>query len=207
MMVTRLLAAALLALALGGASLAAPAAPERWQASYDAEARGDLRASLEALEGLEGEVREGYLFHLRRGWLRYLLGAYEDAIADYQAAAALAPEALEPLQGLMLPQLGQRRWLDALETAEAALALSGEDYLALSRKAWCLYNLGRYAEAEGAYRAALRRYPSDQEMAAGLGWSLQLQGRSQEAAAVFEGILAVAPRHESARAGLEATGR
>jgi len=186
---------------------AAAADPAVWQASYDAEARGDARTALEVLEGLEGQDREGYLFHLRRAWLRYSMGAFEDAAADYRAAAALAPGAVEPLLGLTLPLMGLRRWGDALETADAALALSPGNYLAASRRGWCLYSLGRYGEAAEAYRDVLEGYPSDSEMRSGLAWSLHLQGRSAEAAVLFGEILAVAPAHAGARAGLEAAKR
>ena len=178
-----------------------------WQASYDAEARGDLRQSLASLEALPEADRDPYLFHLRRGWLRYGLGAHEDAVASYTAAVAAAPAALEPKLGLMLPLLALRRWTEAAAVADQVLAVDPRSTLARSRKAWCAYNLGRFAEAEAGYRAVLADYPSDVELRTGLGWSLQLQGRSAEAAAEFRRVLAVAPRATSAFQGLSETGK
>ena len=187
-----------------GVAWAAPAS-SAWQASYDAEVRGDYRASLEALEQLTGADRDTYLFHLRRGWLRTQLLAYEDAVGDYQAAVDKEPGAIEPRLGLTLPLMGLRRWRDLLTVCDEVLAKDPLSYSARASKAWGLYNLGRYGEAATTYRAVLADYPGDVEMKAGLAWSLHLDGRSALARKLFEEILAIAPNHATATTGLAAT--
>lgn len=207
------LRSSLFVLLLVGGTLAATVSPgpavaqdpaataQQWQASYDAEARGDLRGALEALEAVGQESRDGYLFHLRRGWLRYSLGAYEDAAVSYKAAVQADGKATEARLGLMLPLMGLRRWADAAGVAEEVLAIDAENYTARSRLAWCRYNQGRYADAEAAYRKVLAGYPSDVEMRTGLGWSLHLQGKSKDAIAEFDQVLAVAPQYTTAIQG------
>jgi tetratricopeptide (TPR) repeat protein len=181
--------------------------PEQWQSSYDAELRGEYAQALEALEGLTARERSTYVFHLRRGWLRYLAGAYPDAIAAYQEAARLAPNAEEPLLGLTLPQLALKRWVDAGATCRTILERDPGNATARVRLAWSLYNLGRYPEAEPLYRALVEDYPSDVDLQSGLGWSLLHQGKKADARRHFEAILAIAPAHAAARAGLDETGR
>ncbi len=89
---------------------------------------------------------------------------------------------------------------------EGALAIDPHNYLALSRKAYAQYMLGRYAEAATTYRAVPDLYPSDVEMRSGLGWSLLKAGRG-DAAAEFRQVLDLAPEYATAKTGLEmATG-
>ena len=185
--------------------LAAPAlaGPDDLQQSYDAEARGDYGSALGALEHLPQSERQTYLFHLRRAWLRYLSGAHTDAIASYQQAAREHPDAVEPLLGLTLPQLALKRWIDVVTTCDQVLKRDPGNATARGRKAWALYNLGRYADAEPVYRALVRDYPGDVELRSGLGWTLRNLDKKADAKQVFQEILAIAPRHESARAGLQ----
>ena len=189
-----------LALLLGTATAGDP---EQWQASYDAEVAGDYGQALGALESLSAKERTTYLFHLRRGWLRYAAGAHTDAIAAYQQAAQTAPDAEEPLLGLTLPQMALRRWMDVAATCRTILERDPGNVTARGRLAWSLYNLGRYDDAEPVYRALVADYPSDVDLQSGLAWTLLHQGRTGEARPLFQAILRVAPRHAAAKAGLE----
>ena len=59
-------------------------------------------------------------------------GEYEEALADYEAAVALAPRSPEALAGRGWARLQLHRYLDARRDFDAALALDGEDTLALA---------------------------------------------------------------------------
>lgn len=85
------------------------------------------------------------------------LDAARSALAEGRAEAALAALAAQP-------EVGAER--DALEAA-------------------ALQQLGRHAEAEQAYRRALRREPDVGAWWAGLGISLETSGRGDEALAAF----------------------
>ncbi len=185
---------------------AADALADAYQGSYDLEADGRYREALVALDGVPEAGRDDYTFHLRRGWLSYLSGEHHDAVAAYRRAVTLEPRAVEPRLGLMLPQMALHLWLDAEQTAADVIALDPRNYLAGSRRAWALYNLGRYDEAEVAYRRVLDLYPGDADLRAGLGWCLLKQDRPGDAAIQFRSVLRVAPSHTTALEGLAISG-
>ncbi len=179
---------------------------DAYQISNDLEAAGRYRQALEAMDGVAAADRDEYVYHLRRGWLHYLSGDHRESVASYRQAIAGAPRAVEPHLGLMLPQMALRLWRDAEQTGADALALDPKNYLAGSRRAWALYNLGRFDEAEVAYRRVLELYPSDVDMRGGLGWCLLELGRPVDAATQFRSVLRVAPTDATALQGLANSG-
>ncbi len=198
-----LLRSALLLAAL----LAAPVARAEWanpdlfRQSYAAEARGDYAGALELVERL-GPAGDGYVGQLRKGWLHYLAGRHAPSASAYQRAAALAPAAVEPRLGAMLPLMALRRWKEAQSLGEEVLQLAPNDFTAVSRLAWIHYSQLQYGEAEPLYRRAVASYPASAELRTGLGWTLLKQGRTREAREAFEVVLAFAPDQASAREGL-----
>lgn len=170
--------------------------------SYELETQGDYAGAVSALDRLPAEARKTYYYHLRRGWLLYLGARSWDSIEEYRKAVKLRPGAVEPLLGMMQPQMALRLWLDAKKTGEKVVAMDPQNYLANSRLAWIHYSLGRYEGAERYYRKVLAGYPGDLEMRAGLGWSLFQQGERSRAQKEFDAVLSVAPEHASAREGL-----
>jgi tetratricopeptide (TPR) repeat protein len=200
-------APALLALSLALALVAprAEANPEVWRRSYALEAQGDTRGALTALESLPADAQRTYLYALRRGWLLYQAGRFDDAVAAYRQASSLSRSAIEPRVGELLPLLALRRWQDAEQLAREVLHMDSDNYLASRRLALALYNLGRFDAAKAAYQAVLDRYPGDLEMLTGVGWCELRRGHRAEAAEAFRAVLAVSPDDASATAGLTAT--
>lgn len=191
-------------LALAAAAPRAEANPEVWRRSYALEAQGDTRGALAALESLPGEAQRTYLYALRRAWLLYQAGRFDDAVASYRQASQLSRSAIEPRVGELLPLLALRRWQDAERLAREVLRMDEDNYLASRRLALALYNLGRFDAAKSAYQAVLARYPGDLEMLTGVGWcELRLNHRG-EAAEAFRAVLAVSPDDANATAGLTA---
>jgi tetratricopeptide (TPR) repeat protein len=191
------------------ALLAAPvhaADSDHYRRSYQHEAKGDYAEALAEIDALPSASRRTYTYHLRRGWLLYLAGRHWDSIESYRKAIAVAPDAVEPLLGLMLPEAALRLWLDVIATGELVLDKDPLNYTALSRMAWANYGLGRHREATRLYRKLVRAYPSDVEMRTGLAWSLLKQGRTEAARTQFQHVLGIAPDHPSAKEGLAACG-
>jgi tetratricopeptide (TPR) repeat protein len=184
--------AALLVLAPGPV-LARRGVAEHYKESYKLEGAKRYGPALRALEGIDAGERATYFYQLRLAWLRHLKGEHAAATLAYQTAAAMKPHAVEPLLGLLLPQMATRRWKDALGTARRALRLAPGTYLASTRLAWILFNLGRYTESAKAYRQVLERYPADLEVQRGLGWALLRQGKTLEACHVFAVLLRRSP--------------
>jgi tetratricopeptide (TPR) repeat protein len=203
-MTTRMLLLALFLAAPLGAL--ADETADAYQASNDLELAGRYREALQAMDGVPSTGRGEYVYHLRRAWLCYLAGDHRESVDAYRQAIAMAPRAVEPRLGLMLPQMALHLWVDAEQTAVDTLALDPRSYLAGSRRAWALYNLGRYDEAEVAYRRVLELYPGDTEMRTGLGWCLLKLDRGADSAAQFRQVLRVDPADASAQQGLAASG-
>jgi tetratricopeptide (TPR) repeat protein len=179
---------------------------EAYNRSYGAENVADYRKALRELDGLSPTGKATYFFELRRGWLLYLSGQYEDSIEAYKKASQrTTPQALEPMLGEILPLMALRRWKDASDTARRVLGLDPSNSIALSRVAWSEYNLGRFASSESYYRKYLELYPSDLDMRVGLGWALFQQGKKKLAEAEFRAVLDVAPGHSSGQQGWAAS--
>lgn len=189
------------AVMLGGA---AQANPEAWRRSYALEARGDARGALAALDGLSPTDRGAYLAQLRRAWLLYSAGQFDESVAAYRAAAQGSPRAVEPRVGELLPLLALRRWREAEQRAQEVLRLDADNYLATRRLALALYNLGRFDRAQEAYERVLAQYPGDLEMLTGVGWCELQRGHRPAAATAFRAVLAVSPDDAGAAAGLTA---
>ena len=144
-----------------------------------------------------------YIAHYRAAWLYYLKGKYADSTRHYDQAVALAPGAIEPRLGLMLPLMAAQRWGEAESLGEQIYREAPGNYLAGSRLAFVYFSQGKYEPAERLYRAVLKNYPSEIEMMLGLSWTYLRQGRKEEARTLFEEVLAIRPGNSSARTGLD----
>ena len=186
------------------ASAGAANPTELFQQSFTLETAGSYAAALDRMDRLQGSGEDGYLLHLRRGWLLYLNGRYADSVEAYRKAVAAAERSAEARVGLSLPLMALHRWADAEQVCRELLAIAPGNYTGMSRLAWILFSSGRYADAEQAYREVLVQYPSDNDLRSGLGWSLLRQGRTKEARAAFDEVLQVVPGHVSAGQGIAA---
>jgi Tfp pilus assembly protein PilF len=166
------------------------------------EGLGQYPLALEALMKAPPARQGEYMVQLRLGWLNYLNARYDRAIDGYSRAVLLKPKATEARLGLMLSQLGARRWLDAEKTGKDIIKTEPNSYLANSRLAFTYYNLTRFSEAEKSYLKVLELYPSDVEMRSGYAWSLLKQGKYEDARREFKAILEVAPKHAATLEGL-----
>lgn len=178
---------------------------DRYQASYELEAKGQVAAALKTLKGLPASDQTGYFFKLREAWLTYLVGEFKASVDLYREAASQRPKAIEPLLGMLLPQIAARLWKDAEATARTILRMAPKNDTALGRLAWVLFNQGRYAEAARVYQQVMELFPANLEMQAGFAWCLLRQGQKAEAQRVFQGIVALSPKYQSAVDGLKAS--
>lgn len=192
-----------------GALLAATGAPAQGQntsladalkTSYEAEAKGDYKAAIQPL--ILPAAATSYIAQLRLGWLCYCNKEWNESISHYNQAIQLSPFAIEPLLGLMLPQMAAGKNDDAQRTAQSALRLDPNNYTALSRSAWLTFLRQDYRAAAAAYRKLTALYPTDTEMLLGLGWSLKWSGNVTEAAQQFRTVLLLSPDNPRAKQGL-----
>ena len=178
--------------------------PTAFATSYAQEAQGDYAAALSAIATVRGPEVDDAVLNLRRGWLLYLDGQYDASLRAYQIAVDAAPRSVEAHLGLTLPLMAQRRWQDVIAACDAVVELSPGETTARSRRAWALYNLGRFAESEEDYRALVIAWPTNVDLRAGLGWAQCRQGDTVRARLSFAQVLAISPDHASASEGLTA---
>jgi Flp pilus assembly protein TadD len=112
--------------------------------------------------------------------------AIDDANPDLHQnlGAALAEQA----QGLPPGAQSRSRWEEAAAQCRKALALPTltTPEVAQHNLGWALYNLGRYDEAEGAVRLAVRLNPDQAALSYTLGLILFAEGRATDARAAFQ---------------------
>jgi len=177
--------------------------PQIYQQSYEEEAKGNYQEAILVLMQASRAGDNSYLYHLRLGWLQYLMSKYIDSVNSYRKAAILNKDSIEAKLGLMLPLMAQGKWSDAEKVAKEILSLDPLSYLGNSRLAYIYYNLKQYKDAEASYRKVLLHYPGDIEMQAGLAWSLLKQDKKEAAEKAFGEILRYVPNHVSANAGMK----
>jgi soluble lytic murein transglycosylase len=126
---------------------------------------------------------------LRLELARYLerRGAFDAAYAEYRRLLGPRADAFDPMRRVGPDPLTVARDLnaayyhsDALETLRGV-----DDPAALLPRAEALAGLGRYAEAEAAYRAWLDETPDDAEAQMGLADALASQGEVEEAEELY----------------------
>ena len=183
-----------------GARAQESALPGALKASYEAEAKQDYEAAIQALA--IPAAANHYISQLRLGWLGYCNKNYPESISHYNQAVQLAPFALEPLLGLMLPQMAAGKNDDAFRTAQTILRRDPNNYTALSRTAWLLYLRRDYSQAALTYRKLVALYPTDTEMLLGLGYALKMAGERTEATQQFRTVLMLSPDNSRALEGL-----
>jgi tetratricopeptide (TPR) repeat protein len=95
------------------------------------------------------------------------------------------------LRARILARLGRRR--DAARDASAACALAPEDPRGHDFVATLAFEAGRYADAENAWKVALRLDPTNAGLLNNVGAALDRQGRKDEAREAFRRAIGMCP--------------
>ena len=127
-----------------------------------------------------------------RGFARYRLQKYADAIADLRAAATGEPGRLKPIREVVsIPGTG-RYWPIR--------------YNAGSTLAWAHFRRGNMQLAAAQFRAVLKMYPSWIDALTGLGYSLHKMGDRAGALSSFRQALLISPGYPDAWQGIQRMG-
>ncbi|MBU2551615.1 MAG: tetratricopeptide repeat protein [Proteobacteria bacterium] len=172
-----------------------------WNSSYQFAAGGKYISAIQALKPVYKD--SDYLVVLRIGYLNYLQGDFAESIRQYTKATQIEPRAVEPWLGLILPQLAQKDYKNAVKTGLAALKLDPNNYTALSKLAFACYYDGDFTQAAKYYQKTVELFPSDLLMRNGLAWALLKAGRKDQSKAQFTQVLLVSPYDQSALLGYE----
>ena len=177
---------------------------EQFEESFIYEAAGNYDAALNSVLRVLRIDQKHYTAMLRAGWLAYLKGDFSAAEKYYRKAVSLAPDAIEPRQGLMLPLAAAKKWPETEATARQILKTDQKNYTAYSKLAYALFQQGKYGDAKIIYQRLLDWYPSDADMKLGLAWTYQRMGRTGDGARYFNEVLEVYRNNQNALSGLEA---
>ena len=174
-----------------------------WQESYTLEHAGKYPQAAAVLETLLRESPNHEFAIMRRGWLNYLQGKYNDALRDYNQVLALNPRSLEARLGLTLPLLAQQRWKEAAVEARKVLAVSPWDYTAHVRLLVCEEGEKSWADLSRHAAELAARYPSDATALVYLARADAWQSNKAKARAAYAQVLERYPHHVEANAYLK----
>ncbi len=158
----------------------------------------DYAGAIKALSGVASAYPKGYTVNLRLGWLYYLSGRFANSIDHYQAAQMAGPEALEPLQGILLPLMAQTDYPRAEQVANRLLQIDPGNYLGNLRLIEILLRSGK---EELALKTCLRmreRYPTDIRFLEQHGAILQAKNQTVEASEIYHTLQTLDPDNPAA---------
>jgi protein O-mannosyl-transferase len=120
-------------------------------------------------------------------------GRLEDALAEFNAALKIEPEAAEVRDGFAVALARAGRPLDAVAQFERALQGNPNNPEIHNNFGGVLLQLGRGPEAIAQYRAAIKLNPDSVPAHVNLGQALRSEGEGDEAVSEFRQALSLAP--------------
>jgi tetratricopeptide (TPR) repeat protein len=176
---------------------------EAFAVSYKAEASQDYRGAIQALETLGIEtVHAIYEVNLRMGWLSYKAGDNDRSALYYMRAMVLAPQATEPLWGILMPYTAKEEWVKAEKIYKDLLKLDPKNGTANYQLGLIYYYRQNYPEALKYLEVSLKMSPFDYYSMLMNGWTRYFMGQKDEAKMLFERVLRHTPQDASALEGL-----
>lgn len=185
------------ALSTGSSRIAEPNL-DAYRKAAELEAEKNYKAAVSALVAVEPTKQQEYFANVRAGWLYYLAENHFYSRKSYETAVALAPKAVEPYVGLLLPLLAEKKFEQAEQTAREALKLDPKNYLVNLRLSYALRQLSKHAEAEKVSRPMLELYPSDVTLLLEHALALAGQKRDEEARDFFQMVQWLSPNDATA---------
>ena len=183
----------------GGLGAQEPDIAGSYHRSFDYERTQAYQDAIRALAPVYEAYPNGYTVNLRMGWLFYLNGNYNNAVAHYEVARSAAPFAIEPKLGQLLPLLAQGRWSEAEAVAYEVVSVDHYNYYGNMRLVLALRMQEKF---EPAYQIALKMagaYPTDLTFLAELALLNDARGNKDEAVRLFTDLLILDPENETAR--------
>ena len=157
----------------------------------------------DAIKAVTIVTEKDYLYELRLGWLYYLSGNYANAKKHYQSAVAMAPSAIEPRLGMMLPLMAQSRYDEVETVAKQVLRVDPNNYIANLRLCISLRKSKKYENAIEVANRMLRLYPTDTSFLVEKGVSLSEKGDRSAARRPLNQVLTLDPENIVAKQQLK----
>ena len=158
--------------------------------------------ALKVLQPVYKSYPNQYTINLRLGWLYYLSAKYANSIYHYNLVIKIAPVAIEPKLGLMLPQLAQERYGDAEQNAYQILNIDRYNYYANSYLIQALKKQNKTDTALAVVEKMLALYPTDVSLLVELGNLYLIQNKINKANFIFNDVLTLDPENLTAKSVL-----
>lgn len=155
------------------------------QDSYLAEEQGNYQNALNIMQSLRSAEPNDTFYLMRTAWLKYLLGSYQEALADYQAAANQLDH-LDAYTGIINCHLGLGNWDQARSVADRLLLIHAQNPTLLSKAAYALYMKRDYEAAANYFARIVALYPWDFESLGYLVNNLYLAGKIDQARTEYQ---------------------
>ena len=165
-----------------------------WQKSYRLEAAGKYAEASAALDSTNGRVDADFIL-MRRGWLSYLQGRYNEAVNFYGQAISRNPKSLEARNGITLPLLAQQRWREAASHARQVIGESAWDYIAHQRLMVAEEGERNWKTLAGHAAQVAERYPTDATALVYLARAHAWMGNTKAAKEAYGRVLSRVPGH------------
>lgn len=193
------------ALCAAAALCAGPARAQEaaWQSSYQLEAAGKYSEAITAIDAVAANGADAEMKTLRRGWLYYLLGAYNESIREYRLAIDRNSRSVDARLGVIMPLLAQKRWREAEQGARAVLDLASNNYTALLRLAIAQEGQRDWPAMARTASILATTYPSDASAYVYLARAHAWLNRHEDAVAAYAAVLSRYPGHLEAKAYIE----
>ena len=197
-----LVASLLAVVAISSSMPSAYAQDGGWQNSYQLETAGKYVEAMAAIDTIPVNSIDAELKVLRRGWLLYLTGRFDESIREYRLAIDRNSKSIDARLGLTLPLLAAKRWREAEQASKAALDLAPGNYTALVRMAVAQEGQRDWPNMMKTSVSLVSGYPTDATAYVYLARANAWLGRNEDAASAYNSVLARYPGHLEAKAYL-----
>lgn len=174
-----------------------------WQSSYRLEAAGNYSEAISAMDQVLANDPDAELKIIRRGWLYYSQGKYNESIREYRLAMDRNGRSIDARLGVTLPLLAQKRWREAEQAARVVLEMAPNNYTALLRMAIAQEGLRDWEGMLKTTTTLTAAYPTDASAFVYLARANVGLNRRGVAIAAYTAVLSRYPGHLEAMAYLE----
>ena len=181
----------------------AQAQESAWRNSYQFETAGKFTEAIAAMEPVFVNGPDAEFKLLRRGWLYYQAGRFDESIREYRLAIERNSQSVDARLGLVLPMLAAKRWREAEQAARAVLDIAPHNYTALVRQAIAQEGLQDWQALSKTANTLVADYPSDATAYTYLARANAWLGKRSEAVAAYNSVLVRYPSHLEARAYID----
>ena len=173
-----------------------------WLNSYNLEANKRYAEALSTIDSIPEDASDAQLLLLRRGWLHYLQGQYNESIDKYKQALQQNAKSLDAALGITLPLLAQQRWQEAALYSKQVLEIAPNQYTAYLRLILAEEGAHDWSAMKKHAEELTERYPTDSTAFVYLARAYAWLGDKDAAKKAYSAVLRRLPKHYEATAYL-----